>query len=134
VKVVREVDVEAPPRVVFAHFVDPARLSRWLGLAADLDPIPGGRFWFEIERGEHCEGEYLVVDPPHRVSFTWGWTNGFAGVRPGATTVEVVLEPIPTGTRVRVTHFDLPTEDARRLHDEGWSHLVGRLVEACVSA
>ena len=30
------------PEEAFEMFVDPARLVRWIGLSADLDPRPGG--------------------------------------------------------------------------------------------
>ncbi len=121
-KVGREVDVAAAPEAVFAHFVDPSTLRP--------RSVPGGRFRLEIEPGEYCEGEY-VVEPPQWVLVAWGWTNGFAEVGPGRRRVDVVLEAAPTGTRVSFTHVDLPTADARRLHDEGSSHFLGRLVQVC---
>lgn len=58
--VVHEVELAAPPDDVFRMFVDPARLIRWLGIAAELEPRPGGRFRFEIQPGQFCEGEYVI--------------------------------------------------------------------------
>ena len=58
--VVHEVELSAPPEEVFQMFVDPARLTRWIGRAAELEPRPGGRFRFEIEPGQYCEGEYVA--------------------------------------------------------------------------
>jgi uncharacterized protein YndB with AHSA1/START domain len=37
-----EVRVAARPETVFAYFTDPARMVRWMGAEALLDPRPGG--------------------------------------------------------------------------------------------
>ena len=71
-------------------------------------------------------GEYVEVQPPHRVVFTWG----FAGARPsaaaGSTRVEVTLEPDGGGTRLTLLHHGLP-EGTRGAHAEGWTHYLARL-------
>ena len=36
------VRIEAPPEVVFPYFTDPERMMSWMGIAAMLDPRPGG--------------------------------------------------------------------------------------------
>jgi uncharacterized protein YndB with AHSA1/START domain len=43
-RVVHELVLAAPREAVFDDFVDPVRLVRWIGVTADLDPHPGGRF------------------------------------------------------------------------------------------
>jgi len=128
--VVEEIRLDHPPEVVFEYFVDSTKLAQWIGIGADLQPAPGGRFRFEIEAGEYCEGTYLEIDRPRRVVFTWGWTNGFLGVRPGSSTVEIDLVPTGAGTLLRLTHRHLATEEARRMHAEGWQHFLARLTEA----
>ena len=57
-----EIELPAAPAEVFSMFLDPSRLVRWIGLSADLDPTPGGRFRFEVQPGQFCEGEYVVVE------------------------------------------------------------------------
>ncbi len=54
--VVEEIRLGRPPHEVFDFFVDPHKLVRWIGIGADLDPRPGGRFRFEVAPGQHCEG------------------------------------------------------------------------------
>lgn len=71
----REVVIEAPRQVVFEMFTDPQLLTRWIGIAAWLDPQPDGRFRFEVSPGEFCSGRYVQVNRPHHVSFTWGWES-----------------------------------------------------------
>lgn len=125
--VVHEVELAAPPEEVFQMFVDPVRLVRWIGRSAELEPRAGGRFRFEIEPGQYCEGEYVELDPPRALEVSWGWTDPFFDLPPGSSRVRVELAPSANGTRLRLTHDRLPGE-IRLLHDEGWSAFLGRLV------
>lgn len=124
--VAREVVVEAPPEEVFRWFTEPELLVSWIGLAARLDPRPGGLFRFEIAPGEWCSGRYLELEPGRRVVFTWGWESGAIPVPPGSSTVEIDLAAHPEGTLVRLVHRGLAPE-ARGLHEEGWSRFLPRL-------
>lgn len=129
--VVRELDLPAPREAVFRMFVDPERLVTWIGLSAELEPRPGGRFRFEVAPGQFCEGEYLEIDPPRRVVVSWGWTDPGMGLPPGSSVVEVELAEHGDGTRLRLVHRRLPA-DLRPLHDDGWSRFLARL-EAVVA-
>ena len=125
--VVHEVGLSAPPEAVFDMFVDPDRLVRWLGLSADVDPRPGGRFRFEVAPGQFCEGTYVEVERPSRLVVTWGWSDPAMGIPPGASRVEVDLADAPGGgTRLRLVHRHLPGE-MRLLHDDGWARFLARL-------
>jgi uncharacterized protein YndB with AHSA1/START domain len=124
--VVHELLLPQPRPAVFEFFTDAARLVRWLGLDADVDPVPGGRFRFEVQPGQWCEGEYVDLDPPTRVAFTWGWVDPWWDLPPGASLVEVTLSEVAGGTRLRLVHSRLPG-DLRTLHDEGWTRFLGRL-------
>jgi uncharacterized protein YndB with AHSA1/START domain len=124
--VVHELDLAAPPHVVYEMFVDPHQLIRWIGLGADLEPRPGGRFRFEVTPGQFCEGEYVELDPPRRLVVTWGWTDPTMRVPPGSSRVEVELSKQGEGTRLRLVHSHLPG-DLRLLHDDGWSRFLDRL-------
>ncbi|MFE4955385.1 SRPBCC domain-containing protein [Streptomyces sp. NPDC056653] len=74
-----------------------------------------------------AEGRFVVVDPPKRLVFTWGWAEGGMPVPPGSTTVEITLEPVTDGTLLRLVHSGLPTPEACAAHEEGWTHYVQRL-------
>ena len=121
-----EVRIAAPPQVVFAHFTDPARMTRWFGSAALLDPRPGGTFRVDLNGRDVVLGEYVEVEPPRRVVFTWGWGSSDDATPPGSTRVEVTLEPDGDGTRVVLLHHGLAGA-ARGRHREGWTHFLGRL-------
>src|SRR5919198_26603 len=64
-----EIRIAAPPEVVFPYFTDPARMVHWMGVAALLDPRPGGTFRIEANGRDVVRGEYVEVDPPRRVVF-----------------------------------------------------------------
>jgi len=124
-----KVRVDARPEIVFSFFADPQRYVRWQGARADLDPRPGGRYRVEMEDGSVVVGEYVEVEPPRRLVFTWGW-EGNQEVPPGSSTVEVTLEPDGDGTFVHLRHSGLPTDDWRRVHHDGWDLFLSRLQDA----
>jgi len=80
-------------------------------------------------RDEHL-GEYLEIEPPRRLVFTWA--SPFTGPDPSLVTVE--LEPDgPMATNLRIIHTDLP-ESVATSHRDGWGamldHLSGCLLAA----
>ncbi len=117
--------IAARPETVFQYFVDPDKMLMWKGIEAELEPRVGGGYRVKMSEENIVNGSYLVIDPPKRVVFTWGWEDG--SVAPGSTTVEVTLEPDGEGTLLRLRHYDLPDEEQRKLHKEGWDHYVDRL-------
>ena len=121
--------IKASPEVVFRYFVDPALYVRWQGISADLDPQPGGRYRVEVLSGRVVSGQFLMVDAPKRVVFTWGW-EGDQEVPPGSSTVEVTLEADADETIVRLRHSGLPSPGAVEQHALGWNHYLGRLTVA----
>jgi len=127
--VVREIEIRAPAAAVYEMFTDPAKLVRWIGIRAMLEPRPGGAFRFELMPGEFCSGRYVELVPGRRVVFTWGWESGAIAVEPGSSTVEVELEEREGVTRLTLTHRGLDPA-VRPLHDEGWERFLAELAIA----
>ena len=125
----REIRVAARPETVFPYFTDPARMTRWMGRTAELDPQPGGRFRIDYNGEDIVSGTYLEVDPPRRVVFTWGWEAPGDPLPPGGSTVEVVLSPDDDGTIVRLRHTGLPAGSVEG-HAVGWDQFLPALVAA----
>lgn len=128
--VVCEVEIAAAPETVFPFFTDPELMVRWMGETATLNPQPGGVFAVDMSNEAYrARGEYVAVEPPRRVVFTWGWEGADSLTTPGSSTVEVVLEPQGEGTLVTLSHGDLP-EETHEGHGIGWRHYLARLVIA----
>lgn len=118
--------IEAPPEIVFAYLTDSRRFVRWMGVGAELDPRPGGRYRIDVD-GEHiARGEYQEIDPPRRLVMSWGW-EGHPTIPPGSTTVEITLTSERGATILRLRHLGLPDEAERRQHAAGWKIYSGQL-------
>jgi uncharacterized protein YndB with AHSA1/START domain len=106
-----EIEIAATPERVFRSLTDAAELEAWWG-ADDMyrtfdwviDLRAGGK-WSARARGADgmestVDGEYLEVDPPKRLVYTWrpSWDDY------AVTTVQYDLQPTATGTRLLVTH------------------------------
>src|SRR2546421_5144694 len=97
-----------------------------MGVGAELDPRPGGRYRIDVDGVHIVSGEYLVVDPPRRLVMSWGW-EGHPTVPPGSTTVEITLTAEKDATVLRLRHLGLPDDGERRVHDEGWKRYASQL-------
>lgn len=140
--VVRAVmEVAASPEKVFSALTDPKQLEKWWG-SDDMyrtfdwvsDLRPGGVRTCQARSPKGGElstvkGEYVVVDPPKLLEFTW-----LASWEPGSTPtkVRVELDPVPAGTRVTVVHSGFGGDEQKRQggYAEGWTRVLDWLREA----
>lgn len=129
------VDVQAPPERVFRALTDPKEVPAWWGspdtyrvTEFEGDLRVGGR-WRSSGRGGDgaafsVEGEYLEIDPPHRLVHTWRapWDGNHS------TTVRYQLVPIEGGTRITLWHEGFGDRAAScESHTDGWSRVLGWL-------
>jgi uncharacterized protein YndB with AHSA1/START domain len=129
----RELAIAAKPETVWEFLVDPEKATRWMGKQAWLDPRPGGQYRVDVIGGHVAKGEFVEVDRPRRLVYTFGWEPGPEGanpVPPGSSTIEIELEPNGEGTTLRFRHRDLPSAEAASAHAQGWDHYLGRLMVA----
>ena len=104
-------------------------MARWLAptgrAEVEADLRVGGKFRvtmvFDDIRLEHT-GEYLVIDAPSRLSFTWcsPYTGGHA------SRVDVTLAARGDATLLVLIHQQLP-EETRSSHGDGWVSILERL-------
>lgn len=120
----------APIAEVFRWWTEPDRLREWMSptgsVEAEVDLRVGGALRIVMSGHgaviEHV-GEYLEIDPPRRLVFTWA--SVFTGAQPSLVTVE--LEPDGDGaTQLRLVHAQLP-ETAVVSHRDGWGGMLDRL-------
>lgn len=117
--------INARPETIFPYFTDPERYRRWMGVKTEFDARPGGIYRVHTVQGGVVLGEFVEVEPPRRVVFTWGW-EGSTEIPPGSSRVEITLEPDVDHTVVRLVHSGLPAE-ALELHTGGWNLYLARL-------
>jgi uncharacterized protein YndB with AHSA1/START domain len=87
--------------------------------------VPGGTFRVDMNGRNVAAGHFVVVEPPARVVFTWGW-EASEEMPPGSSTVEVRLTAEGDKTIVQFAHRDLSPTQAEN-HGEGWDHFLARL-------
>jgi uncharacterized protein YndB with AHSA1/START domain len=129
----RTLTIAALPEAVWDYFVDPVKAARWMGINFDFDPRPGGVYRCEVLPTHIARGEFVELDPPRRLVFTWGWEQSGDGpitVPPGSSTIEVELVAEGDGTSLHFVHRDLPTGEAAQSHGHGWDHYLSRLETA----
>jgi len=122
----RELVIAASPETVWDLLVDPAKASTWMGMQSWSEPTPGGVYRVEVIPGKIASGEYVELDPPNRLVFTWGW-EGESAVPPGSSTIEFELSADGDGTRLRFVHSGLPSAESAGSHSHGWDHYFARL-------
>jgi uncharacterized protein YndB with AHSA1/START domain len=121
--------LSSPPDRVFAAWTDASWLARWMSpighARVEADARPGGRLRVVmVGEGREIEhlGEYLEVEPPHRLSFTW--SSAYSGDQPSLVTVE--FAGIDGGTELTLRHERLPA-GAAASHRGGWGSMLERL-------
>jgi len=133
-EIVSEIHIAAPSDRVFQALVDPAQVVKWWGQSGvyrctefDADLRDGGK-WRCAGLGPDggrfvVTGEYLKVEPPRLLSYTWiaSWTGDVK------TTVRWELEPANQGTLVRIRHSGLAAHPEVAQSYRGWPRMLGRL-------
>lgn len=132
--------LNAGREAVFDAWTDPDQLRRWFlpfpGMIGEFscDPVAGGRYRIVIlmEEGAYeVTGEYLVVDRPGHLVFTWR-SDGVAGQE---TKVTVTLSSTDAADRTEMTilHERIPEVRARDALHTGWvavADILGRFVSS----
>lgn len=128
-----------PAERVFDAWLDPKIASRFLFttpdstmIRADIDARAGGKFCF-IDRRETGEfkgdiehvGEYLVIDRPRKLVFTFGVPQ----FDPRMTTVTIGIVPSGGGCELTLTHEGVPPEWAEKT-SEGWGKILAAAEKA----
>ena len=132
--------IKAPRERVYAAWTDPAQLQQWFGPetvqtnAIVAEAHPGGNIQWDLTNSDGekmtMRGEFLEVQPNKKVVFTWKWDDdeNWEG-RNSVVTVE--LADVPGGTEVRLTHEQLPNEQSRENHTQGWESALIKLENFC---
>ncbi len=125
------VRVDAPIDIVRTYFTDPKRLVEWWPTRATIDGRVGGELELEFDHPDghtdRARGIFTEL-ARDRIVLTWGFERD-VDLPPGASRVEISLEPDGSATFVRLDHYGLPAS-RRESHDKGWAHFLRRLEAA----
>jgi uncharacterized protein YndB with AHSA1/START domain len=129
------VTIAVPPERVFRALTAQDQIPLWWG-ADDMyrttshvaDVRPGGTWRSEGKGADgqdfHVGGEYIEVEPPHRLVMTWKapWDGN------NVTTVTYTLEAVENGTRLTLRHEGFgQRHESCRDHGSGWERVLGWL-------
>lgn len=128
---------DVTPQALFRAWTDPAIARNWLFAGPDdictheMAVTPGGSYRIVRSSGGTdyvAVGEYLEVDPPHRLVFTFAMPQFAADV--GTCTVEV--SPAGQGAGLTFTQSHVrPGDEAPTI--EGWEAMFDLLAQALES-
>jgi uncharacterized protein YndB with AHSA1/START domain/DNA-binding transcriptional ArsR family regulator len=127
-----EIQIAAPPALVFNAWCEARTAAKFLCVGdpklgeARIDARVGGEVFVVMSDGATRilhRGEFLAVDRPHRLVFTW--ISQPTGLR--LTVVAVNFAAERGGTRVSLTHEGFADADAASSHAGGWSTILASL-------
>src|SRR5215813_2158290 len=103
--------INAPTDRVYDAWTDPAQLRQWFG-----------------PEGEEMSafGEYRELVPGKKIVFTWQWDDD-EDWENWTSVVTIQLFERGGGTELRFRHEQLPSEESRDRHNEGWNSFLNRL-------
>lgn len=129
-EVVKTLVLAAAPARVWKALTDPEELVRWFpDKEARIEPTEGAEGAWVWETYGAYSVRFDVVDPPHRLVWTWARDPNLPLDETHTTTVEFRLEPRDEGgTTLHVREHGFAREEDRRDNDTGWDKELGELV------
>ena len=130
----------APRPLVFKACTEPSELAKWWGPRGftapgiELELRVGGSYRIAMQPPDgdlfYLSGEFVEVDPPARLAYTFRWEDPDPDDR--ETLVTLLLGDLGQSTELLFTQGVFATEGRRALHDQGWTDGLDRLHELLV--
>jgi len=125
--------IRATPEELFDAWTNPESVRVWMcpgdvkESRAQLDPRVGGKFQIDMVAPKATvalAGEYLVVDRPRKLSFTW--VSMHTSQQPTVVTID--LKPVGADeTELTLTHTGFQSADSAKGHRVGWGTIIEKL-------
>lgn len=100
--ITREIDIDAPPDVVWGIVTEAQHLAGWFSDEAEIDLRPGGLMLLTWHGGGAYRARIERVEPPRTFAFRWVLRDGEEPEPGGSTLVVMTLTPTESGTRLKV--------------------------------
>ena len=133
-------EFDAPCEKVFKAWTDPGALKKWFGppgvatQSASVDLRVGGVYQLTMVPSDGDpvihHGRYRLIEPPHKLVFTWileGQACEGSDGETAETLVTIVFHDLGSTTRVELIHEFLPSEKSKEGHTMGWNGSLDRL-------
>ena len=124
-------DINGKPADVYSAWLDPRNPANcWYGsVRLHFKPKKGDFYYFVAKDGREeypHYGRFLALARGKRVEMTWMSrnTNGRESI------VTVTFKPKGKGTRLSLSHSNLPDNADGRAHNDGWNYFLGELVKS----
>lgn len=136
--VVRKI-LPCPPDYAFAVWTDPEQIELWMKPAPGmqtrgvLDVRVGGKYRLSYLPAEqthwmHVDGEFLVVDRPHRLQYTWVGDPETMAWLQNVTVVTVEFNALANDkTELVLTHARFIDDEQVQEHTSGWCRALESL-------
>ena len=134
--------LDATRERVFAALTEPAVLRTWWGpagftipeIALDLRVGGGYRFGMQPPDGDlfHLAGEFLEIDPPNRLVYSFRWEEPDPDDR--ETVVTLSLRASGDGAELSLLQGEFATEARLALHRDGWTESFQKLRDLVASS
>ena len=125
--------IRAPRQRVFDAWTKTEELKAWHAPGpltvsfAEIDLRPGGAYRIHMREPDGKEhrvsGVYREVDPPRKVSYTWGW-DGDHPVKDSLVTLE--FHERGAATEVVLRHEGIVDDKERANHEHGWTAIMDK--------
>jgi uncharacterized protein YndB with AHSA1/START domain len=135
-----ERQLNAPRSLIFDACTQPELLAEWWGPkdftapSLELDVRVGGSYRIAMQPPEgelfYLAGEYVDVDPPNRLAYTFRWEDPDPDDQ--ETVVTITLHEVGDSTEITVDQGPFATQARLDLHHAGWTDGLVRL-EAALS-
>jgi serine/threonine protein kinase len=132
-----ETYIAAPPEKVFAMWTNADQMNDWFAPSDDFGPTigevdlrVGGQYRIGMlmpGQPDHkfVSGQYIRLEPPGTLSFTWAWEPPNGDTHETQLTLE--FHPKGDGTDLVLTHERFRDESLRNIHAQGWQGCLNRL-------
>lgn len=116
---------------VFNAWLDADGMRHWMcpgdikETEIEIDARVGGKFSLVMhgeENNYEMTGEYVEIEPPRRIAFTWVSHTAVAG-----SLVTLELHDRGEETELVLTHERLPSADIAAQHEGGWTSILEKL-------
>lgn len=129
------------PKIAFEAWTQPAQFQQWfvpqpgMKVKADFDLRRGGKYRIGFKPVDKdmmfVGGEFLVIDPPRRLEYTWIWEKeSNPDWKDCRSVVKVEFNALDADrTEIVLTHDHFTDPEECKSHTEGWTKILDRMAE-----